>query len=145
MRRFEKSIIINRPIGTVFAYLSHFENESKWMPGVLQTTQISEGSVGVGTRYLEVSSVLPLVRAKEVYEITEYESNKKIAFKSVSGPFNFTGSCRVEPLDTGTKFTYLLDLHIRGLSLLEPIASRIFASKAETGFDRLKSLLESSA
>lgn len=143
MRRFEKSVVINRPIETVFAYLSNFENESKWMPGVLKNSQITDGPVGVGTRYVEVSNFMPLWRPKAVYELTEYIANRRISFKSISGPNRFTGSCRVEPVDGGTRFTYLLDLHMRGMSLLEPIALRIFARRAEVGFRKLKNLVES--
>jgi carbon monoxide dehydrogenase subunit G len=143
MRRFKKSVIINRPIEIVFAYLSNFENESKWMPGVLKNSQITDGPVGVGTRYLEISNFIPFWRPKAIYELTEYVVNTKISFKSISGPNRFTGSCQVERVDGGTRFTYLLDLHMRGMSLLEPIALRIFAWRAESGFQKLKSLVES--
>ncbi|MEO6458135.1 MAG: SRPBCC family protein [Chloroflexia bacterium] len=144
MMRFKKSVIINRPVETVFAYLSNFENESKWMPGVLKNSQITDGSVGVGTRYLEVSNFMPFWRPKAIYELTEYVHNNRISFKSISGPNRFIGSCRVEPVDVGTRFIYVLDLHMRGMSLLEPIALRIFAQRAEAGFQKLKGLVESS-
>ena len=145
MRRFVKSVIIDRPVETVFAYLSDFENESKWMPGVLKNSKITDGPVGVGTRYLEVSNFMPLWRPRAVYEITEYIANSKISFKSISGPNRFTGSCRVEQIDGRTRFTYLLDLHMRGLSLLEPLALRLFARRAKAGFEKLKRLVEASA
>ncbi len=141
MRRFEKCVLIDRPVDIVFAYLAAFENESKWMPGVLRTTRMSEGEVGVGTRFLEVSNFFPVWRPRTVYEITEYVPSQKIAFKSISGPIRFTGRCLVEASDGGTQFTYILDAHLRGLSFLEPIAARIFARRAEAGFPTLKRLV----
>ncbi len=144
MRRFEKQVVIDRPVDIVFAYLAAFENEAKWMPGVLRTTRMSTGEDGVGTRFLEVSNFFPIWRPRAVYEITEFVPNQTIAFKSISGPIRFTGRCLVEPSESGTHFTYILDAHIRGLSFLEPIAARIFARRAEAGFATLKRLVESS-
>ena len=70
------------------------------------------------------------------YEIVEYEPEKKIRFKSISGPIQFNGS-----------YTFQ-SVQIEGdagpwSSLLGPLAARIAKKQVEADSNRLKNLLES--
>ena len=40
MIKIEQSVVINRPVEEVFAYLSKAENATNWQSGVLQTIEI---------------------------------------------------------------------------------------------------------
>ncbi len=51
MIKFEVTIIIHRPLEDVFRFVAQGENGSKWNSAVKEVKQISEGPVGVGTRY----------------------------------------------------------------------------------------------
>ena len=46
MPKIEMSIVINRPVEEVFAFLSDFENNPKWQATSVEARKISEGPVG---------------------------------------------------------------------------------------------------
>ena len=50
------SIVINRPLEEVFAYLSDLENNMNWRAGMIEAKKTSAGPIGVGTTYRLVSS-----------------------------------------------------------------------------------------
>jgi uncharacterized protein YndB with AHSA1/START domain len=58
MARMEASVVINRPIDEVFAYLTDVGSWSQWNSGILEAEQTSEGSVGVCTTFQGVSQFL---------------------------------------------------------------------------------------
>ena len=58
MIRIETSIVINRPVKEVFAFLSNFENWPKWSPGLLENKKTSDGPISRGTTWLRGSSKL---------------------------------------------------------------------------------------
>jgi uncharacterized protein YndB with AHSA1/START domain len=49
------SVVINRPIEEVFSFLTNMENSPVWGRSK-STTQISNGTVSVGTRFREISA-----------------------------------------------------------------------------------------
>jgi uncharacterized protein YndB with AHSA1/START domain len=51
MQTFENTVTIQRPAGQVFAFLADFENIPRWNYAIEDTSKISAGPVGVGTRY----------------------------------------------------------------------------------------------
>jgi polyketide cyclase/dehydrase/lipid transport protein len=51
MTNFESSIVINRPLVEVFAFLSDLENNLKWRTGMIEAKKTSAGPIGVGTTY----------------------------------------------------------------------------------------------
>ena len=79
------SIEVYRPIQQVFDFISAAENDFQWQYGTLASAQVSEGAVGVGAFFRSVGHFMGR-RMQGTYEVTEYEANRKYAFKSLSGP-----------------------------------------------------------
>ena len=79
------SILIYRPLHQVFAFVATPENDFHWQYGTLLSTQISKGELGVGTLFRTVGHFMGR-RMESVYEVTEFEPDKKYAFRSHSGP-----------------------------------------------------------
>ena len=50
----EVSLIIQRPVHEVFDYISDLENACQLQPGLLDVRRITEGPLGVGTRFQSV-------------------------------------------------------------------------------------------
>ena len=48
---FENTIVIQRPVEEVFAFVANFENVPKWNYYVMSVRQRSEGAIGEGTIY----------------------------------------------------------------------------------------------
>ena len=75
MVKIETSMVINRPIEEVFAFLTNPENDLVWRSGVLESEQTSDGPMGVGTTARSVEQFLGR-RIESTVEFTAYEPNK---------------------------------------------------------------------
>jgi uncharacterized protein YndB with AHSA1/START domain len=71
MASFENTVIIQRPVEEVFAFLADFENLPKWNDAIVETTKTSPGPVAVGTTYRQIRSVPS--RSEEGFEVIAYE------------------------------------------------------------------------
>jgi uncharacterized protein YndB with AHSA1/START domain len=138
----ERTVTINRPVDEVFAFIADGRTASQWRSGVLDVDLVS-GS-GRGARYSQGVRGPGGRRIAADYEITEYEPNTKIAFRTTAGPVRPTGSFTFEPMGTGTIVTFRLDAELGGLKGLFMGGAVQSTMNAEMGaLDRLKDLLES--
>jgi len=87
MIRFDLNTDIYRPLQQVFAFVATPENDFHWQYGTLMSAKISTGAIGVGTLFRTVEHFMGQ-RIESVYEVTEFEPNKRYGFKSLSGPID---------------------------------------------------------
>ena len=142
MIRLEKSVVIDRPVEEVYAYMSNPENNLQWQAHCRGSSITSEGPSGVGTTFDDEARMLRW-RIVSTWEITEYEVNSKVSFKSTSGPMRSKGGYTYESVDGATKVTFVGEAQLRGLfKLAQPILAREAKKEWETSFANLKDLLE---
>ena len=85
-----QSVVIERPLEEVFAFVADRENDALWAPVVTQTRKTSEGPLGVGTTYEQSGRFLGR-NLEMIFEVTEYEPNRKIGLRlTTSGPLRAT-------------------------------------------------------
>ena len=145
MIKIEQSVVINRPVEEVFAYLSKAENATNWQSGVLESEQTSEGPVDVGTTSRVVRKLLGR-RIESTSEITEFEQNKMVASKTTSGPIPVELRGTYEAVDDGTKVTIFVEAEVGGFfKLAEAVVGRTIRKQIEADFDGLKGILEAEA
>lgn len=145
MARFETSVVINRPVDEVFAYMMDIRNWPQWHAGMLEAEQTSESPVGVGTTFRGVNQSLGR-RMEWTSEITAYEPNKKVEQKLISGPMTFEQYITFEPLEVGTKLTLVGEGEMGGFfKLAEPIVNRMMQRQLDGSFANLKDILEAQA
>jgi hypothetical protein len=97
----------------------------------------------VGTRGEDVRKYLGR-EFRTTYEIVEYEPDRKLRFRSLSGPIQFEGSYTLEPVNEGTKFSFTIQGEAGPFSaLVGPLASRIARKQVESDAASLKKMLES--
>ena len=143
MTRVERNIVIDRPIGEVWEYVNDPSNDVTWQSTLLESEQLTDGPVGVGTRVREVRQFLG-VRIETAWEVKEYEPTSRSSIESVSGPVPFKGSYVLESVNGGTKLTVVGELDAHGLfKLAEPVFARMTARELESNLGHLKDLLES--
>ena len=84
--RFGATVVIDRPIEEVFAFLANGENDTKFSKRVLEIRQTTDGPPDVGTTY--ASTVKDGgVKFKRQFKLTEFEPPTKIRWSEVStGP-----------------------------------------------------------
>jgi uncharacterized protein YndB with AHSA1/START domain len=81
--RFEATVVIDRPIEEVFAFLADGENDPKFSPRVLEIAKTTDGPPGVGTVYASTVKDAGM-KTKRQFELTEFEPPTKIRWREVS-------------------------------------------------------------
>ena len=152
MIKFEVSIVIEKPVEEVFGFIAKGENGSKWNSAVKSVRKISEGPVNVGTKYSMIRQ-LPSGSVENTYEVVEYEENKKLSIKIISGPTPFL--YRYNFKSSGKSTELLLEAEAEKEGLIEVLGTKAriapefvlggFVKRGvEENFQTLKSVLESS-
>jgi uncharacterized protein YndB with AHSA1/START domain len=145
MKRIEVSVVIDRPVEEVFAYVTDPANDTKWQSALLESGMASEGPMGVGAKVREVRK-LAGQRLESIAEVTAYEPNAKMAIKSTSGPVQWEASYTFEPKDDGTKLTIAGQAEAGSFfKLAEGLVARQFEKGMQTAVVALKDLLEAKA
>jgi uncharacterized membrane protein len=143
MIRVEESVIINRPLDEVFAFVADQTNAPKWQTGLVDVQRLTDRPLGIGTRHRFVRTFMGR-KVEGSNEFTEYEPNRKVVFRNATGSTNFKGEYMVEPDGDGTRLTSIVEIWSSGvLNLAEPLMKRGFQRDVETNLTDLKVLLES--
>jgi uncharacterized membrane protein len=112
----QHSVSIGRPVAEVFAFVADGENAAKWRSGVLDAQRVS-GS-GLGGVYRQGVKGPGGRRIAADYEVTAYEPNRRLAFKTIAGPVRPNGEFRFEGTSDGTKVTLSLEADLTGIKKL---------------------------
>jgi uncharacterized membrane protein len=138
---FTNTITINRAAADVFSYLAKFENIPRWNYAIAETRKVSDGPVGVGSRYWQIRTVPN--RAEEYFEVVEFEPRRKLGIHGDIGPFS---GCLAYLLEDGggiTALTNACQLHGRGpLGAVAPLLTRQVRSAVAANLEVLRQLLE---
>ena len=145
MEGFERSTVIHRPTEEVFGYLADLAHDAAWRREWVAASNVSEGPIGVGSRFRLVARFLGRESATE-YEVTEYEPNRSVAWKALSGPLPLRFRRTFESVEGGTRVAIRYDADIRGLlRLFGPPFARMGRRQLDGDLPVLKSLLETGA
>jgi hypothetical protein len=91
---------IYRPIKQVFDFVSNPENDFQWQYGTLAAARLPDGTDRLGSFFRTIGHLLGH-RLQGIFEVTEYEPNRKYAFRSVSGPLHLE-TCYTFNIDSGS-------------------------------------------
>jgi len=138
----EKSVIINKPVAEVFAYVQKNENYTKWQSGVV-SMQMDEGPDNVvGSRYTEVRKFLGK-EMRTTMEITAFTENVKWAAKVIKGQVLYEVTMTYAAVPEGTKVTTVVEGEPKGFfKLAENLVVSGLEKSLEEDQNRLKTLLE---
>ena len=133
---------INAPIQKVFALVTDFRKNAEWQDGVIESTQTPDGPTQMGTNFKTVRTFLGQ-KLEATGEVTEFEPNKKFAFKSTSGPIKFNLMQTFESVSGGTKVTIHVEMEAGGFfKLAEGALAGNMKKTFEDQAAKLKALLE---
>ncbi len=137
----ENSVVVNKPRSEVFAFVANHENDVKWRPGVLDIKRASGEGQGAVYRHGVKGPMGRRIPAD--FEVTAYEENSHIAFRTLGGPVQPEGVYRFEDAGGGTRVTFSLAANLRGpQKLLAPMVARSMRSQVGA-LGTLKRVLES--
>lgn len=142
MIKAEKSIVIERSVEDVFAYVGDQTNAVHWQAGLVEVRRLTAGPTGVGTRHTIVRTFMGRRLAVE-NEYIAFEPGRRIAFRTTSGPMPLQASYLVEPVEGGARVTSIIAMDASGfLSLAEPLIAVGLRREMDAAFRELKKLLE---
>ena len=144
--RFEATVVIDRPIDEVFAFLADGENDPKFSPRVLEIAKTTDGPTGVGTVYASTVKDAGM-KTKREFKLTEFEPPTRIRWAEVSKNLITAseGGYDLAPEGSGTRLTIHNVLEGHGLGkLIAPPALRAARKGADDFGKAIKSAVEAS-
>ena len=103
----EHSVIINRPIEEVFAFVTNLNNETRWQPEIKSVTL--EGPLKAGSTFREVRTSFGLTFDWHFLS-TEFDPPHRISIDTINGATRYRGSRLFEAVEGGTKVTEMGEL-----------------------------------
>jgi len=137
----QHSVVIRRPVGEVFAFVADGENAMRWRPGVLDVSR--QSGEGLGAIYRQGVRGPGGRRIAADYEVTAFESDRRIAFRAIAGPVRPTGEYQFDGSPDGTTVSFALDATLSGWKRL--LMSRAVQSTMDAevrNLETLKTMLE---
>jgi len=135
-------ILVSRPLDEVFAFVGDVRNRPRWDESVDSEELTSPEPIGVG------STVRTRLRSmgreyQYTWEIVEHDPPNRMRVQSTSGPFPTTLVFQFLDRDDKTEVQATVTGRPSGfLRVLQPMISRSTQKNLETGYARLKRLLE---
>jgi dehydrogenase/reductase SDR family member 12 len=130
---------VSRPQHEVFAYTADFSNIQDWDPGVISSNKVTDGPVGLGTRYeLEVrfgSGAMLMI-----YEITVYEPDQRVVLGGSGEKLLATDEIRFATHDNMTVIDYTADLTF--LNFFKYLGPLLRSRLEKVGEDALNGLVK---
>ena len=136
------STMIYRPIKQVFDFVSSPENDFQWQYGTLASASLPDGVSKPGSFFRSIGHLLGQ-RIQGIFEVTEYEPNRKYGFKSLSGPLHSQTSYSFESAGGGTKISISTQAHaVNFFQMNERLLERKMKKQLKENLTLLKDLLE---
>lgn len=135
-----QTIFINLPIEEVFAYISVLENMTEWSSSTISIKPRSPGAIQVGAT-MQVQIRFLGRWLDMTFEVIEYQPNRCLTFKSVSGMAPCFLCYHFEPAEGGgTTLSQEALIHFIGGS--QALVGRVLRRQYECDLLTLKDLLE---
>src|SRR5215217_7154658 len=117
--------VVARPREEVAAYLFDWRNDTEWIGGISEARLVGDGAFGVGSHVARVAKFLGK-RIEYVNEVVELEPARRLAMRSVKGPFAMRVTYEVEDAAGGETRVRLRNEGgpSRAFGLLWPLLSR---------------------
>ena len=132
--KFSESVMINRPVGEVFDYVSDMQNLPTYADVVMASEKTTEGPIGVGTEFRLQQQVPVVGRGDLTMTFLEFDPPHRFLFQETRfGPIAETAEFLFEELDDSTRVTIQGDPNPQGaLRLIGPVFNR-FATRIWNG------------
>ena len=141
MRRLAYSVTttIERPIDVVFAFLSDLRSELAWNPNARSVEKLTDGPVGVGTRFrARWAGTRPVG-----VEVVRSEAPTTWTMRSRAMGMEVQATGRLEGTGESTWYTAEIELNPRGgASLVAPLVLRTMRRREARNLRLIKAALE---
>ena len=144
MPKISGEILINQPIELVFDYVADQRNEPNYNPQMLQSEMITDGPIGVGTRF-RATAQSGRREVEMLIEVTEYQRPRRFGSRTTMSSTDVDGGLTFEPVNGATRMSWSWDVRPKGsLRFLGPLIAHLGRRQEETIWAGLKNQLEGS-
>jgi uncharacterized membrane protein len=139
----EESVVIDKPIGEVFAFFTDPDNVSVYSSNIGDYRVVSGGNSEIG-RKAEFTARVVGVRLDFTDELVEYEEGKHYKLASTGGRIPYTIDTRFEDEGDSTRVTWHQESESLGsvFKLADPIVLKMYAKDVRSNLEKAKTLLE---
>jgi uncharacterized protein YndB with AHSA1/START domain len=129
------TVVTDKPLAEVFAYLADFTTTTEWDPGTVTTVR-QRGDGSVGTTYLNTSTFLGR-QTQLTYVVRELVPDERIQLRGENQTVVSVDTMSFRTIETGTEVTYEAEFTFKGPArfvapLLRPALERL-GRQAQTG------------
>ena len=136
------STMIYKPIKQVFEYITTPENDFQWQYGTLATNKVARVAGAPGIFFRTIGHLMGR-RVMSTYEVTEYETDRKYGFKSLSGPLHTQTSYTFEIANGSTRVNLSMQAHVVNFfQMTEGTLQKRMKKQLKDNLAMLKELLE---
>lgn len=133
---------VKAPQSEAFAYAADFANIEDWDPGVASSKKVTDGPVGVGSRY-ELDVVFGKTQIPMIYEITHYEEPDRVVLVGRGDKLEAVDEIRFRTDDGVTVIDYTADLSFFNyVRYLIPFMGSSFKKVGQKALDGLVKALD---
>jgi uncharacterized protein YndB with AHSA1/START domain len=134
--------MIYRPVKRVFDFVSTPENDFQWQYGTLASARLTEEVSNIGTFFRSIGHLMGH-RIEGIFEVTEYEPNRRYGFKSHSGPVQSQTSYTFEIANGSTKIDMSTQANVVNfIQMDEGILKKKMKKQLKENLALLKDILE---
>ena len=112
--RLLRTVVVEKPLGAVFDYLSDFTTTTQWDPGTVTTVR-QHGNGGIGTTYLNTSTFLGR-KTRLTYVVDEFVDRQLIRLRGENKTVMAMDTMTFRPVASRTEVTYTAEFTFKGLS-----------------------------
>ena len=143
MIRMEKNIFIEKPVDTVFAFVTDMYKVKSWLP-LKDIRPLKGEEVRVGATFVQNFEFMGQ-QFEVITEITQFEVPRVFAFKMIQGPpCLLTNIMTFEPVGEGTQVKMIGEAELSGpLKLMAPVMTVAVGKQLDVQLRKLKQVLES--
>ena len=141
--KIELTVVINRPVAEVFAFIARADNMPRWAKYITDAAQTSEGPVDVGTTCYVVSKMMGM-QVKQDFTVTECIPDRVYAARSTSGPVPMESRYVLEEASGATELHVTVTTDLSGvMKMAGPLLNRRLRKQMREDHENLKLYLES--
>ena len=137
-------ILINKPVDQVFDYVADQRNETSYNPRMLRSEKITDGPIGVSTRFRATARSGRRV-VEMLIEVTEYDRPRKLGSRTTMSSIDVDGKLTFAPRGRATLMRWNWEVSPRGpMRLLSPLVVLLGRRQEQRIWTGLKNQLEES-
>jgi uncharacterized membrane protein len=144
MAKISGEILINRPVQQVFDFVADQRNEPIYNPQMLRSEKITDGPIGIGTRFRATARSGRRV-VEMLIEVTEYDRARRFGSRTTMPSVDISGGLTFAPVHGASRMSWSWRVRPSGpLRLLSPLVARLGRRQEQRIWTGLKNHLEGS-